>query len=242
MDNLPLIQTLWIGSKLSRMENLCLVSYLRNGHPVHLYTYETVSNIPDGVIVKDANLIIPKDKIFKYRNYDSYAGFANLFRYKLLLSEGNFWSDLDVICLKPLLTSDEYLFVSERGINGNVNVNNCLIGVPPSSEIMDYCYTVASKKDPNQLIWGETGPRLLTDAVLCLNLQDYVLAPQVVSVVDCWNVGHFISKQFDDIVNDDVYAIHLYNECWRRNKLDKNMIYKQDCIYERLFDIYSLTK
>lgn len=53
-EPLPVIQSLWIGGSLSVMEQLCITSFLKNGHPFHLYTYEDVKNIPDGTIVKDA--------------------------------------------------------------------------------------------------------------------------------------------------------------------------------------------
>jgi len=43
------IRSLWIGGALSRLERVCLTSFLRAGHKVYLYTYDEVSNIPDGV-------------------------------------------------------------------------------------------------------------------------------------------------------------------------------------------------
>jgi mannosyltransferase OCH1-like enzyme len=61
------------------------------------------------VIVKNANKIIEKEKIFKYPNKiilgfgeNSYVGFSELFRYKVLYELGGWWSDMDVVCLKPL--------------------------------------------------------------------------------------------------------------------------------------------
>ena len=39
-----IIQSLWIGEELSVMEQLCLSSFVKNGHEVHLYTYEDVKN------------------------------------------------------------------------------------------------------------------------------------------------------------------------------------------------------
>ncbi|MCF8323269.1 MAG: hypothetical protein K9I26_09045, partial [Flavobacterium sp.] len=100
--NLPIIQSLWIGDTLSLNEQLCITSFLFHGHEFHLYTYGTIKNVPDDTIIKDANRIIPSDKIFKYRK-GSYAGFADWFRYKLLFEKGGFWVDTDVICMKPFL-------------------------------------------------------------------------------------------------------------------------------------------
>ena len=36
------------------------------------------------------------------------------------------------------------------------------------------------------------------------------------------------------------YAVHLYNEVWRRNGCDKNAIYEQGCLYEQLKQRYGV--
>ncbi|HET7290318.1 MAG TPA: hypothetical protein VFJ67_07775, partial [Thermodesulfobacteriota bacterium] len=58
---LPVIQSMWIGSELSVMEQLSIISFLSNGHSYHLYTYNEVKNVPEGVTLKDANGIITPD-------------------------------------------------------------------------------------------------------------------------------------------------------------------------------------
>jgi len=87
MNTRPIIQSLWIGESLSNMEKLCISSFLKNGHPFHLYVYDEVKGVPEGTILKDASKILPPNMIFKYKDHDSYAAFANLFRYKLLLEK-----------------------------------------------------------------------------------------------------------------------------------------------------------
>lgn len=79
------IQGLWIGPELSVMEQLSISSFLLNGHDYHLYVYDDVKNIPFGAVVMDANEILASSRIFQYKRSPSYAGFANSFRYKLLL-------------------------------------------------------------------------------------------------------------------------------------------------------------
>jgi hypothetical protein len=117
MKTLPIIQSLWVGERLSLMEQLSISSFLHHGHPFNLYVYGDVLGIPEGVTIKDANKIIPSDKIFKYKDHNSYAGFANLFRYKLLVEKGNYWVDTDIICLKPLQHNTEYVFAAQRQKN-----------------------------------------------------------------------------------------------------------------------------
>jgi mannosyltransferase OCH1-like enzyme len=241
IEKSPVIQCLWIGTKLGRMERLSIFSLLRNSHAVHLYAYSEIEDVPEGVVVKNANTIIPESKIFRYKDSKSYAGFANLFRYKLLLEKGGLWADLDTVCLKPLLVDDEYIFASERTkfINFPIQVNNCLIKAPANCGIMEFCYNTALSKDPNELKWGVTGPALLTEAVIEFDLQEFIAEPYVFSPVDWWNVRDFVSKPLSAIVTEDTYSIHLYNESWKRQGIDKENIWDKSCSYEELFELYS---
>ena len=106
---LPIIQSLWIGDDLSNVEKLCVKSFLDHGHEFHLYTYSDIGGIPDGAVIKDANEILPENEI--YRNQGgSVSGFADWFRYALLNKYGNFWVDMDVICIRPFSFEEEIVF------------------------------------------------------------------------------------------------------------------------------------
>lgn len=234
----PIVQFLWIGKEISRMEKLSMKSFLKNSFQVHLYTYDFINDLPRGVILMDANMIIPADKIFKYKDYDSYSGFSNLFRYKLLMEKGGFWSDLDIIYLKPITENEQFVFASERLPNKAVRVCSCFIGAPKNSKIMEYCYLFAKEKNPESLHWGQTGPELLTDAVIKFELEEYVVDPVVICPVNYWNCQYFIYRSINENITKDTYAIHLWNEMWRRNKMDKSIIYSKNCIYEELQEKY----
>ena len=78
-----IIQSLWIGGALSKMEQLSARSFIDNGHEYHLYTYGDVKNIPEGVVVKDGNDILPESEIFRYKN-GSVSAFSNYFRFMML--------------------------------------------------------------------------------------------------------------------------------------------------------------
>ena len=67
------IHGLWIGSKLSSIELLCINSFIANGHKFHLWVYEDLENIlPEAVILEDASKIIPKEEVFYYKNSNQY--------------------------------------------------------------------------------------------------------------------------------------------------------------------------
>ena len=83
----PIINVLWIG-QLSPLEQLCLKSFVAQGHSVHLYTYDRIDNVPQGVTLQDAAEILPPSNIFRNqlgKGKGSLAAFSDLFRYKLLV-------------------------------------------------------------------------------------------------------------------------------------------------------------
>jgi hypothetical protein len=106
------IQGLWIGPRLSALEQLSIRSFLAHGHPYHLYAYEKISGVPAGVEIRNAEEILPSSLVFKVQ--DGYhAGFSDWFRWKLLLERGGWWADLDVVALRPFAFLGEYAFASE---------------------------------------------------------------------------------------------------------------------------------
>jgi Glycosyltransferase sugar-binding region containing DXD motif len=229
------IQGLWIGSELSVMERLSVVSFLRQGHEYHLYTYNELPDVPDGVVVKDANAILPASAIFQYKERPSYAGFANQFRYQLLLERGGWWADADVICLRPFDFAEDYVFASEEFAGQAIRVNNNVIKSPVGSEVMAYATQVCRAKKPDQLVWGETGPKLLSKLVKKYCLDKYQKPYYIFCPISDW---HKLLEPYVAGVNEDAYAIHLWNEMWRLEKCDKNATYHPACIYEQLKSKY----
>ncbi len=231
---LPIIQSLWIGNTLSTLEQLSITSFLRNGHEFHLYVYDEISNVPAGTILKDANEIIPKAKIIVHKETGSYALFADIFRYKLLLMKGHYWVDADVICLKPFDLNRDYVFAVERSENyQEQKIASCVIKVPANSAIMNYCYEQAiSTINVENLAWGTIGPDLIHQAVVKYHLQEYAT-----SYLDFCPIHwreHFKLIDGKTPIPVNSYAIHFWNEVWRRNGLDKDAIYTSSSIYSLL--------
>src|SRR5882724_8521437 len=180
-----IVQGLWIGPELSVMEQLSVASFLRNGHKYHLYVYDEVKNIPAGAVIMDASEILPSSRIFQYKHFPTYAGFSNFFRYKLLLEHGGWWIDTDTVCLKPFDFAEEHVFASEKGEASDV-VTSGIIKAPAGSLVMEYAWEVCQSKNPEQLGWGETGPRLMGEAVRKFSLENEVKPHQVFCPVSYW--------------------------------------------------------
>lgn len=228
-----IVQGLWIGSDLSAMECLSISSFLRNGHEYHLYTYGSVGNIPEGTVVKDGEEILPASMIFQYKQHKSYSAFSNFFRYKLLLEKGGWWIDTDLVCLKPFDFPEEYVFSSERAL-GNEFINSGAIKAPAASEPLSYAWEACLRKNREELVWGEIGPKLIAEAIKTFSLERYVKRYYVFCPIGYSDWDKILDPNMSWEIDEATYAIHLWNEFWRRAGQDKNHRYHPDCLYEQL--------
>jgi len=238
-NNLPSINGLWFGNPLSTLEIMSMVSFLRNGHEYNLYVYEDLQNIPDGVNVKDANQIVPKEKIFKSLDSEgkpgSLAPFADYFRYKLIYENGGYWADMDCICIKPWDFKEDFVFSSENTHRGEQEANIGVIKTPLKHDVLKYCIDkIDSFPDKTQIPWGFSGPVLLREAIFHFNLESYVKSWNTFMPINWWEINKCFVPNYDFNITDEMYCIHINNEIIRRMGLDKNNTYPQNSIYEQL--------
>ncbi|MBN2087483.1 hypothetical protein JW758_03980 [Candidatus Peregrinibacteria bacterium] len=214
MNNTKIVQSLWIGEKLSLFEEMCINSFIQNGYEFHLYVYSADLNVPDRTIKKDASQIIQKRDIFRNNlGKKTYTAFANLFRYKLLYEKGGFWVDMDVICLKELIIRGKYMFGSQgRGV-----VGNAVIYAEPKSKLMLELYN-KSKGVTHQNYWGETGPTLLTKTIKKLELEKYILPSEVYYPVKHWETIKLIKN---GSIPRSSETLHLWNEIILKKGINK---------------------
>lgn len=237
------VQGLWIGPKLSSMEKLCIQSFLKHGHPFHLYVYDQVDGVPAHTTLCDANQIVPSSRIFFYSQHNSCAGFANMFRYKLLLERGGWWVDMDTVCLKTFSFSDPYVFSSESTAAGtDKKVASCpstgVIRTPGNTQLMEYCWDHCDRADHSALKWGDTGPKLFARALEVYSLGHFMQQPSVFCPIPFYEWNRALVAEGEWRFSSETRAIHLWNEMWRRNNCAKDASYDQGCLYERLKSRY----
>jgi hypothetical protein len=228
------VQGLWIGAELSALERLSIASFLANGHAYHLYVYGEVNRIPEGAVVLDANEILPSSSVFQYSHSKSYAGFANFFRYKLLLEKGGWWVDSDIVCLKPFSFRSKYVFASETNGEGAQVATSGVIKAPASSEAMTHAWQTCNSKDTASLKWGETGPRLVGETIRLFSLEKHLKPSRVFCPLGYLEWSKVLEPRARFGFGRGTYAVHLWNEMWRREGRDKDGRYHPDCLYERL--------
>jgi hypothetical protein len=232
------IQSLWIGNRLTVMERLSIASFLHHGHDYHLFTYEDVEGLPDGAVREDARTILPESMIFQYRDIPSYAGFSNYFRYNLLLELGGWWVDTDLVCLRPFDWDESYVFASEFTRDGREVTSAGAIRAPAGSEAMAYAWDACLARDPKEITWGETGPRLVGQTIAHFGLECYRQSARTFCPIPFHEWQRLIDPAGPCQFDESTRAVHLWNETWRRAGSDKDGVYPPDCLYEELKRTY----
>lgn len=238
--NLPTIHALWIGDQLGSISSACLSSFVKQGHPVHLHTYNDIKDIPKGVTMCDANLIISKEKIIKHKATGSYALFSDIFRYELLSKVDGIYVDCDVYCLKPLAIPEHgYLY----GFEDDHKINGAILAMPKNSLLLNQLLNIAydeqfippwySASKQNRLRWkkrfgfsrhisdmpwGAIGPDAITYYVKNLNMQHLAQPIDIFYPVHYTCINHLLEPTLDihDVTSKRSLCVHLYNEMLRK--------------------------
>ena len=247
----------WHGAPLSRVERVCMASFVACGHPVQLHVYDAPERVPAGVQLADANAVIARDALFRHTRTGSMAQFADWFRYKILYLQGGVWADTDVVCLKSLAYPHAELFAwqDER------QINNAILGLPAGHALAEWMAHAC--EDPNRVLpydtlrvrwrkwkrrwlqgnrrgnvkWGEYGPVGFTLAAKHLGYADLALSAQhfyPVSFLEWRRVFKSGETNWDATLSNS-RALHLWNEMMRRDSnFDKNARFAPDSLFEQL--------
>jgi hypothetical protein len=260
MRSLPTVHMFWHGSPLSRLEQLCIASFLGNGHPVDLYAYDEVGTVPAGARLLDASQILPRKFLFRHRRTGSVGLFADWFRYRLLYERGGIWADTDIACLKPLAYASAEIFAWQD----EKYLNNAVLGLPPGHELATWLAQCC--ENPNALLpydgfamklrkwrrrylqgnrrdrmrWGEYGPKGLTQAARHLGYAEKAL-PSWHFYPVAWNQWHSLFEGGGQSARslEKSSAVHFYNNQMRnRPGFDKRGRFPPDSPFEQLCSRY----
>ncbi len=227
------IQSLWIGERLSAMEQLSIKSFLDHGHPYHLYIYGTVTGIPQGTTVLDASLVMDQLRACRTPGVCgvglSWAPFADLFRYKLLMMNGGWWVDTDFICMKPFDFDAPYVFTGDGD-----GVNPALMKVAgPHDPFITWVYNMAESVFSKDVPWGVTGS-FPAEGARKFNLMQYRLADQLFCPINEQILTAGVMGEDNHKRVAEAYAVHCFNELWRISGADKNGVFPASSLYERM--------
>ena len=229
---------MWMGPSLSPMEQMCIRSYLKNGHAFHLYVYEPVENVPEGTTVMDANTILPRNEVY-VDVFGGYISLSNQFRYALLYRKGGWWVDMDTVCLKPFDFGADYVFSSETDeTNNRILVNTTFVKSLAGSRFLGDCLDFIRARGSRNIHWGELGVNLISRMIFRNRLEQYIMPPASFCPISYQRLELLMGSPPDYSLTDRSYALHWWNEVWRRRSLDKHGRFPQDCLYEKMKNRY----
>lgn len=218
-----LFNTFFHGN-ISAVERMCLRSFVDFGHYINVFSYDKTV-CPDYCNWMDARQIADVSDIYYYEDgpgKGSIAAFANFFRYKLLQNFDGWWVDTDVICLRADWPDGPFV----AGWEDENFINNAVMKFEKNhsglQEMIDFCLQQKGRAE-----WGATGPQMLTEIYKKYNLLNYVKKFDCFYSINWSEADLFIKPEAkDDILTRtrESYAVHLYNEMFRRKGIDKNKI------------------
>jgi len=224
----------WHGAPLSRIERLCMASFLAQGHPLDLYVYETPAELPTGVRLMGAEEILPRALLFTHRRTGSLGSFSDWFRYRLLKERGGIWVDADVVCLAPLIYPQAQIFGwQDAGL-----LNNAVLGLPAGDALAAWLADCC--EDPNRILpydpWA-LRLRKLRRRFLGGNRLDKAQPVAHFYPVKCEDWRRMFTSNPNDapLWNEESRAVHLWQQMMKTSAgFDKNAHFPQDSPFEAL--------
>ena len=233
---------LWVKAPMSRLEYLCMKSFVDHGYRLLVWSYDDSLEIPDKAILRDANKVVDQSKLFLNRR-GSYAGFSDYFRYKVLNRFGGLYADTDVIAVRPAqeLPKKQFLVTEytrkkafNRYINGNViyNPNPC------KGNVIDLALAYTRRFPKADVEWAEIGPDLLSAIVHIYPRHDFVIQPPVfANPLAWWECPQKLLQDDSEGLSEKTFFLHCYNEMWREAGVDKNKaVLQQGTLLSKLLD------
>src|SRR6185369_1712606 len=212
--------------------------FLHHGHEFHLYLNGACEGTPPGTTTRNCREILPNDPVHRFQKgygRGSPALFSDLFRFALLLQQGGWWVDLDVIAMKPFKFAGDYVLGMARGSRGHPRVAAGVIHVPRESELMRRCLDSLRNMDLLRARWGETGPSLLGRMTAGMGMEEAMQPPEVFYPIDAPDFWRCIRPRQ---ALPDATAVHLWAQLWRHYAINPDGQFSETSMYEQLIARY----
>lgn len=238
---LPTIVSFWHGP-MSWLEILSITSFRRRGHPVIVYSYDPIAELPAGAAWRDAREVLPREKLVFYKGKGTPGVFSDHFRYAVLQAGLGIYADLDIYCLRPIEGPPDYLMAWERP----GSINGAVLHIPAGSPLLADLLTVFTEQkrpllEPHlpplrryevairrlfgdrvsaeHMQYGATGPMALTHYVAKHGLVDRVLPATSFYPVPYEGIPALMraGSTIDAALGPETMAVHL----WRSQLTDR---------------------
>jgi hypothetical protein len=247
LKQLP-INMLWISGDLSRLARLSLISFLKHGFRVTLWSYEPEAHALCGASVRDAAEILPEGRDFD----GSFAYLSSLFRYRVLADMGGTWSDMDIVALTdspdiravPLVASEKRRPFRHKEPTATdeslTQITNCFMANPEpvAGDLWHRAAALVADLKPEDQTWENVGPHMLNR----LMLEDpahgvTILDPDVVDPISWWNVPSSFMEARDPPPSP---FMHMYASIWAKRGVNADDAFPENSMAGRLWRSFGL--
>lgn len=202
-----IFQSFWYGGELSPLAWLSLSTFVRRGYEFKLYCFDPVI-APRGVTLCSAEAILEKNELFFVHN--SYAPFADLFRYHLLCDQGSWWTDTDVILVGEDFPKKAIVFAEEA----RDNVNVAVLKFPHGHPLLVSLVSEMRRLDLRALGWGKSGPAIFTRYIKEFELYGECVPTKIIYPLNWIEAYKFILPEYLSEVEekiDGALFVHIWN-------------------------------
>jgi len=212
---------------MTYIERMCLASMVAAGHPVSLYSYDDIPDLPTGVALKDASEVLPRSRVIQHRKTGSWALFSDIFRYEGLRRGLGIWCDADVLLLRSLEGLGDHIV----GWESKQYAGNAVLLLPPDSPFLAQMQRIVSARVPFVPYWSPR--KVLQQALLRRPLQDLprnVIGPPAIThyaknaglpiqpadvlfpiPYERWRAPLIPGYPVEDLLTERTRAVHLWN-------------------------------
>lgn len=208
----------WGGGPIPLLAELSMRSFVANGHPVEFYAYEDY-DLPEGVDLRNASdFLSAKERDRFLRHSDGkMANVSDLFRCRMLYEKGGYWSDSDMVCLRPWTFHEKaaYMFAGSYHAPWELRkgISACAMLVPPGSALMKECVSRVE-----QVLLE---PHAYPDAAYAVEalvrahgLWKFVGNSRDLGSVRWWQTNKFARKIHAFSLPNNAHGIHCYMFRW----------------------------
>lgn len=230
----------WAGGDLPALDKACLLSLVHHGHPVTLYSFETLKALPSDIAVRDAREIVPSDWLnaFPCGGAPSLSHFSDYFRYHLFQRIEHAWIDTDMLMLRPLDVGPAATLLARES---DTSICSAIMRLPGDSPALAEVIRRAERLAHTNLVWGATGPRLLTQVFGESEVFKQAHPPErffPINHNDFWKPFHPNCAGECEYACQNAFTLHLWNSTIVRMEIWKEVAppegsFLRRCLRER---------
>lgn len=217
---------MWEGT-LTLYEFKSIQSAVKHGFITNVWSYSPLE-LPDGAILRDASLIMPKEQFTSYKLLGSpnLAVASDIFRLMLLLQEGGWWFDCDCYIVRPVedfvkLSKLREIVVGNPTPTRNLKDTNNGIMYSNNNDFLQCMLEIAHTKIDNNSNVKEyfaCGGRSLVETLIKFKLENTVMGKKYFDPLP-YNTPWMLLdiKHRDQLIQatNDSFVVHTYNSRFR---------------------------